>query len=137
MKAKKITKKSEYLSFFKYHFQKLKSEHSRWTNPQLTSVVRLLWKKKKSMASKVSGSSLRQTKPISGRKFFLKVNRERGLSAMDGMRKWRALPLETRNLYKKEGNPNMQESNRMMTTRVSWSSGSNMKFDGLNFLNSK
>lgn len=49
MKSKKISKpKSEYLSFFQHYFKKLHDEHPRWNPRQITTVIKLLWRKRKS-----------------------------------------------------------------------------------------
>ena len=96
-KTRPILKASQedYVGFYKYHYKKLKGEHKRWTTTQITSVIKLLWKKKKvaSKGRKVS-SRMRTTKAISGRRHFRKVRR---LSAMESTFLWRHMPVETRN----------------------------------------
>ena len=61
-KSKKIAKKSkgssDYISFFKYHFKKLQFEHKKWSKTQVSSIIALLWKKKKSI-SKTSHMKVR------------------------------------------------------------------------------
>mgnify|MGYP000262378080 CR=1 FL=1 len=89
--------KEDYVSFYKYHYKKLKGEHKRWTTTQITSVIRLLWKKKKSTTKgRKVGGKLRTTKPISGRRHFRKVRR---LSAHEATFLWKHMPIETRNYW--------------------------------------
>jgi hypothetical protein len=39
--------KDNYVNFFKLYFEKLSKEHPRWTATQITSVIKLLWRKRK------------------------------------------------------------------------------------------
>lgn len=51
-KKKKIIKKeareprTEYLKFFKFYYDKLTVEHPRWSSNQISTIIKLLWKKK-------------------------------------------------------------------------------------------
>jgi len=40
------TRNSAYLQFFKYYYERLTSEHSRWNSTQITTIIKLLWKKR-------------------------------------------------------------------------------------------
>lgn len=97
---KPITKatKTDYISFFKYHYQRLSREHKRWTTQQISSVVKLLWKKKKgdSKTQKKRESRRIGKKPISGRRWFRKT---RHLSASEASQYWKHFPRETRELW--------------------------------------
>lgn len=92
--------KEDYVSFYKYHYKKLKGEHKRWTTTQITSVIKLLWKKKKvSTKGRKVSSKMRTTKVISGRRHFRKV---RHLSALETAFLWRHMPVETRQHWSNE-----------------------------------
>ena len=58
-KTRPILKASQedYVGFYKYHYKKLKEEHKRWTTTQITSVIKLIWKKKKKVALKSRNNS--------------------------------------------------------------------------------
>ena len=49
-KEKKVktgsTKNTAYLQFYKYYFDRLSSEHPRWNSTQITTIIKLLWKKR-------------------------------------------------------------------------------------------
>ena len=133
-KTKKISKKSqsEYLSFFKYHFKKLHEEHKKWSSKQISSIIRLLWHKKKNMNKPISMRT-RSVKEISGRKFFLKMKKEEGMSVDRRMKMWKHMPLETRKMWKMKGNPSMKskplsEMTMKMNLSSQMESGSNMHF---------
>lgn len=74
VKTKPISKptQSDYISFFKHHYATLSRQHKRWTTPQLTKVIKLLWlkSKKQGRSLKRRDGKLRTTKPISGRRYF-------------------------------------------------------------------
>jgi hypothetical protein len=120
MKSKMISKKgrrTEYISFFKFHFDKLRFEHPKWSLSQLNKIARLLWQKKK-MASLPAPRRLRSMKPVTGRKFFLRLKREMGMVSQDAMRNWKRLPRESRMLYERRGNPAMVGAVPLMMTRT-------------------
>lgn len=100
VKSKGIVKtsRSEYLSFFKHHYAKLKKEHKRWSTNQISTVIKLLWKKKKgnNKTLRRRDGRLRTSKPLSGRRFFRKV---RHLSGVDATFYWKRMPIETRNSW--------------------------------------
>ena len=143
MKSKKIAKKgqqSEYVTFFKYHFDKLAREHHRWTPAQISSVVRLLWQKKKrtnSLSLKKTRSN-RMTRPITGRKFFLnKKKMESGDAAVDNMKKWKRLPKETKMMYSMNANPALEPKMDRTMTRASMVFPTVGECKTLNFLTSR
>ena len=107
-KTKKIAKKdrNEYISFHKFHFKKLSQEHKKWSSKQVNKIISLLWQKKKNHMMKPMKT--RSMKAVSGRKFFLNLKKNEGISAEKRMDLWKRMPMETRNLYKKKGNPSME-----------------------------
>jgi hypothetical protein len=65
-KKKKITKKeareprTEYLKFFKFYYTKLTTDHPRWSANQISTIIKLLWKKKLSSEKKSSKAGLKE-----------------------------------------------------------------------------
>ena len=41
-----MKKNSAYLQFYKYYFERLSTEHPRWNATQITTIIKLLWKKR-------------------------------------------------------------------------------------------
>jgi hypothetical protein len=41
-----MNRQNEYLIFFKYYYSRLGAEHPRWTSPQITAIIKLLWRKR-------------------------------------------------------------------------------------------
>ncbi len=108
MKTKSISKsKSEYLSFFHHYFDKLHKEHPKWNPRQLTHIIKLLWRKRKTTNEGRKIRSMRLTKPVSGRKAFLRMKKEMGLPVMKRMEMWKRLPLESRRQWTSIGNPSL------------------------------
>lgn len=100
VKSRAIAKasKSDYVSFFKHHYQRLTKEHKRWTTQQIASVIKLLWKKKKGDTKTLrrKDGKLRTSKPVSGRRYF---RRFKHLTAAEANEAWKRLPFESRNLW--------------------------------------
>jgi hypothetical protein len=78
-KKKRISKqdvtqpRTEYLKFFKFYYQKLTLEHPRWSASQISTIIKLLWKKKivsEKTKTKSSIRAPRERKRISGRMAF-------------------------------------------------------------------
>lgn len=64
-KRKRITKqdrqpRTEYLKFFKFYYEKLSAEHKRWTANQISTIIKLLWKKKLTTDKTASKKTERQ-----------------------------------------------------------------------------
>ena len=99
-KTKPIAKptKTDYIAFFKYHYAKLSREHKRWTTPQLTKVIKLMWQKSKREGKglRKKDGRLRITKPMTGRRYFRRVKK---VSGFEAKMIWRQLPLESKNNY--------------------------------------
>lgn len=93
VKTKQITKhsQSDYISFFKVHYRKMANEHPRWNTQQISSLIRLLWKKKKNGRKSLRqwNGKLRTSKPLSGRRYFRKI---KNLDSTVAKLKWRLLP---------------------------------------------
>lgn len=141
MKSRKISKRgnqSDYISFFKYHFDKLTREHRRWTSSQISSVVRLLWKKKKQDSGRLRKSStLRSLKPKTGRKLFLEMQRPLTNSHAERQQKWKRLPRESRRMMNIEANPALEPKMDRTMTRSSMRFSQDGQNGVLNFLSSR
>ncbi len=128
MKVKQIaktksSKSNDYINFFKNYFLHLSKEHPRWSAKQITSIVKLLWKKRKSNEGKPS-RSVRLAKPMSGYKTFLRQSKMMGQTYFDSRKQWKVLPRESRLMWNKKGNPSIKSEKsplNMCTT---------MKFSG-------
>lgn len=81
-KTKQISKpsQSDYISFFKTYYRNLAQQHPRWTTQQISTVIKLLWKKRKNQGKSLrkSDGRLRTSKPLSGRRYFRRVRRLEG-----------------------------------------------------------
>ena len=42
----KNARNEAYIQFYKYYYERLSAEHPRWNSTQVTSIIKLLWKKK-------------------------------------------------------------------------------------------
>jgi len=121
MKTKKIShpknrSTEEYISFFKSYFDRLSKEHPNWSARQITSIIKLLWKKRKQNHTKTS-KPMRRVKPMSGRMAFRKM---KSLSGEEAQNMWKRLPMETRNIWQMKGNPAENKMNPMrMTLKLS------------------
>ena len=107
-KRKRIVKqdklpRTEYLKFFKFYYEKLSGEHRRWSANQISTIIKLLWKKKLVSDKAASKASLRA--PIaktrsSGRMAFRK---NYGYSGVEATERWKQLPSETRRYWAGKG----------------------------------
>ena len=122
----KSNKSNDYINFFKNYFQHLTKEHPKWSAKQITSIVKLLWKKRKSNEGKPS-RSVRLAKPMSGYKTFLRENKMMGQTYFDSCKRWKVLPRESRLMWSKKGNPaNFKSEKSPLSMRTT------MKFSGEN-----
>ena len=96
-KTKQIKKAKDYVTFYKEQYNKLHRQHPRWTSIQISSIIRLEWKKDKSNRKKgedkTDKKKLRRTKNVTGYLFFRK---HRGLPYKQAVGKWRRFPRETK-----------------------------------------
>ncbi len=101
VKTKPIAKASQidYIAFFKTYYRNLAKQHPRWTTQQISSVIKLLWKKRKNQGKSLrkNNGKLRTSKPLSGRRYFRKV---KNLDGLEAKIKWRLLPYECRIYWK-------------------------------------
>lgn len=98
-------KESEYLKFYKFYYDKYRLEHPSWTPGQITTIVSLLWKKKKShektTPSKVGITSRRSNRALTAKEAFKIQHKDLTKEEIDEI--WIKLPQESKNFWKKEG----------------------------------
>ncbi len=108
-KRKRITKKdskqprTEYLKFFKFYYDKLTSEHPRWSANQISTIIKLLWKKKLATdktAARGGPKAPRMGRKLSGRMAF---RRALGYSGVEAFEMWKQLPIESKKYWKTKG----------------------------------
>lgn len=108
-KKKKIVRKddkeprTEYLKFFRFYYDKLTVEHPRWSSNQISTIIKLLWKKKSITEKKAAKTGLaapRERKSISGRMAFRKAH---GYSAIEAYERWKQLTRESKKYWNSKG----------------------------------
>ena len=99
------TKNTAYLQFFKYYYERLSAEHPRWNSTQITTIIRLLWKKRAKQARKgeIRKTGRRIEKAISGWQFYRKTKEAEGHTRPVIKEMWRGLPIESKRYYKIQG----------------------------------
>ena len=123
IKTKQIAKpsQSDYITFFKTYYRNLGKEHPRWTTQQISSVIKLLWKKRKNQGKSLKKNGrLRTSKPLSGRRYFRKV---KNLDGIEARIRWRLLPREGK-IYWNNESQGIQTDKRNQTGKVHFKSNS-------------
>ena len=103
-KTKGITKaaksNAEYLAFYRHYYQRTAQEHPKWEPKQISTIIKLLWKKKKRSEKKISQGAKsglrRKLKVLSGRRYYRKV---RGLDGKEARLIWKRFPHETKSKW--------------------------------------
>lgn len=113
-KSKKIGKAGgqDYTQFYKLRYAKLHALHPRWTSKQISSIIRLEWKKEKKNFKGVRKAKLGTRKPakiLSGYKFY---RRYRGFSAKESIKRWVHFPYETKVYWTRASSGKGQEPKR-------------------------
>jgi len=125
-KKKRILKKeakeprTEYLKFFKFYYDKLTVEHPRWSANQISTIIKLLWKKKSTgerRSTQASSREPRERKNISGRMAFRKAY---GYSALETIERWKQLPFESKKYWKSKGSGTKSTERRGIRTNVNF-----------------
>ena len=126
LKKKRILKKeareprTEYLKFFKFYYDKLTVEHPRWSANQISTIIKLLWKKKiagEKRAAKIGLREPRERKSISGRMAFRKAY---GYSAPEAAERWKQLTAESRIYWRSKGMGRKSGERKRITTSVNF-----------------
>lgn len=94
---KTIVGRNDYLTFYKYYYDKYHREHKNWTSSQLTKVISMLWHKRKMQFKKATivkkSTPTAKAKHIDGKRLFKKRNR---LTDIEVKLKWSQLPKESK-----------------------------------------
>ncbi len=91
------------MKFFKFYYDKLSSEHKRWNANQISTIIKLLWKKKLTTDKAIAKGGLkapRMGRRLSGRMAFRKAH---GYSGLETLERWKQLPLESRKYWRTKG----------------------------------
>ena len=91
------------MKFFKFYYEKLSGEHSRWTASQISTIIKLLWKKKLTTDKATGKAGLRtprKGKRQSGRMVF---RRAHGYTLPEAVVRWRQLTIESKKYWMKKG----------------------------------
>ena len=107
-KRKRIAKqekqpRTEYLKFFKFYYEKLSSEHKRWNANQISTIIKLLWKKKLATDKKASRSIRAppvSKRRVSGRMAFRRAYNYTGNEVVE---RWKQLPVESKKYWAGKG----------------------------------
>ena len=91
------SKKEEYLTFYKYYYERLGAEHPRWTKNQIATIIKLLWRKR-NKTSRRDTSRIR--KGLSGYQLFRRTKEGDGFIRDQIKAMWRALPIESKRYWK-------------------------------------
>lgn len=104
-RAEKRGGNMSYIEFYKGQYSKYAREHPKWTSQQISVIIKLLWKNRLAMREKrlglKEGRAEKSKKIVSGRKAFLAAK------GKSGMLKWKKLPMESRVMWSKKGNPSL------------------------------
>jgi hypothetical protein len=93
--------KKDYITFYREKYNRLHSQHPRWTPKQISSIIKLEWKKDKQTGQKVKrvpgrAAARMLKKALSGYCYYRKY---RGLTYKEAIKKWIRFPRETRNYW--------------------------------------
>lgn len=104
--VKDKTKSDEYINFYKYYHDRLRVEHPRWTTPQITTIIKLLWKKRNLKKQKTQVGI--PAKGLSGRQLYNRTKQSEGFLKEQIKQLWKALPHESKKYWqiKGQGKPN-------------------------------
>ena len=88
--------RNDYLTFYKYYYDKYQKEHKKWTSQQVSKVISILWQKRKIQFKKVSIKKSQKSdtqnskvKHTNGKQLFRKKNK---LTTEEAKKKWSMLP---------------------------------------------
>jgi len=95
-------------------------EHPRWSANQISTIIKLLWKKKiagEKKTAKAGFKEPRERKSISGRMAFRKAH---GYSSLEAVERWKQLPLESKKYWRSKGMGTSSGERRGIRTNVSF-----------------
>ena len=89
----------EYRSFYKYYYNNLKEEHPNWTSSKITTIISLLWKKKKlALRFESEEETVKEVceRILSGKDAFREAKRHDGTNIQEIDKLWSRLPVEAK-----------------------------------------
>lgn len=96
----------------------MSKEHSRWSANQISTIIKLLWKRKL-VTDKASAKALlrapKERRRISGRLAFRKAYNYTGI---EGGERWKQLPLETKKYWRLRGEGLRSGERRVISSYV-------------------
>jgi hypothetical protein len=75
--SQKAQKNKDFLNFYKYYQERLIAEHPRWTNSQISTIIKLLWRKKISKRTRRNSIT---SKGLTGRQLYNRSKLKEGLA---------------------------------------------------------
>lgn len=107
-KTKKIEKgrgesANDYIKHFKFYYEKFRKEHPKWNSAQISSIIKLLWRKRNlslRLAKRTKQTRIKKDRPIkllSGWLFFKnRLLKEKGCTLLEAKFLWKRLPREVK-----------------------------------------
>lgn len=122
-KKKKISKRSEmanYITFFRFHFQKLREAHPNWDSAQVSVIIGLLWKKEKDSVGVVKKAN-KETKEvrrpkIPGRRLFRMAMGLKNYQQV--LKKWKRLPADSKRMWQRRGDPSISQQQKIAVSTL-------------------
>jgi hypothetical protein len=122
-RKKKISKRGEmasYITFFRFHSQKLREAHPNWDSAQVSVIIGLLWKREKesvAAAKKANKETKEVRRPkIPGRRLFRKAM---GLKDnQQVLKKWKRLPADSKRMWQRRGDPSIAQQQKMAVSTL-------------------
>ena len=103
------SKKEEYFTFYKYYFERLGAEHPRWTKNQITTIIKLLWRKRTKSSRRIIS---RGKKGLTGRQLYRRSKEPEGFNKEQIKFMWKSLPHESKVYWhiKAQGKPDRKKN---------------------------
>lgn len=103
-KVEAQSRKQQYITFFKYYYERLSVEHARWTKAQIATIIKLLWRKRNKTGKRGRDVS---SKGLSGRQLYRRTKESEGFLRDQIKSMWNSLPHESKKYWhiKAKGKP--------------------------------
>lgn len=108
--SKPKSRAEDYHTFFKYYHDRLNAEHPRWTSLQISTIIKLLWKKRNLKDPKKKKRIIKRV--LSGRQFYTRTKLSEGFPKEQIKQLWRALPFESKKYWQIQGQGKPQRSKK-------------------------
>lgn len=128
------------MNFFKYYHERLIAEHPRWSSSQITTIIKLLWKKR-TLKSNRRRSLV--SKGLTGRQLYNRTKLAEGYVKEQIRLLWKALPHESKKYWhiKGQGRPNRSKKDsgrfvrRVLNSGVTRTDTESTSADSFNWMN--